>query len=149
MFLYKIGYGSYEDSEYEIMQYPDKLNEEDLHKHVSAAIVRALRGVISGKYDVYIHDDGVAYDDLHEYVVEELKNDGFTSAEFAGKWSCFGWPSLTEDKSWRGQRDEILNRLFEEIPADIKKEIHKLAIKRTRASNIRLRKWEKSQKEKT
>lgn len=150
MYLYKIGYGSYEESEYETMTFPSKLSEEELHQKVLNAIIKVLQGVLDGKYDdVYADEEGIRYESIHRSVVDELHNDGFKSVEYAGTWSCFGWPSLVSNISWQGQRGEILDRLFAEIHNDLKEKIIEFGTKQDQASREELREWHESHKNET
>lgn len=125
MFLYNIGYGSYEESEFTQMTFDKELSQEDLHKYVINAILTVLNNVINKKYNRFrISEFGVSYQDIHDYVIEELEKVGFQQVKFTAEWSCFGWPSLTDDKDWEGQRNETLDRISKEIPDNIKNAIN-------------------------
>lgn len=53
-------------------------------------------------------------------MIEELQKDGFIPIKYESEWACFGWPSLICKESWEGQRGRTLDKLFEEIPEELK-----------------------------
>jgi hypothetical protein len=127
MFIYNVGYGSYEESEYTQLMFYRELTPDQLHKYVSDAIIRVLTNITNNKYeDLYMYD-GISCQEIHEHVIEELKTVGFQEITFTAKWSCFGWPSLTNNEYWSGQRDEVLDKLFNEIPDDLKTQINEMS----------------------
>jgi nicotinamidase-related amidase len=126
MHLYKFGYGSYEDSMFTEIFHIKQFSEQEFSDITTNAIIRVLQGVIDKKYDPYIHEDGLSYEDIHDFVLEELKLDGFEEIKYQAEWSCFGWPSLVDKSSWGSQRGPELNKLFWKIPEDIRYEILKL-----------------------
>ena len=126
LYLYKFGYGSYEDSAFAEVSHSKQFSEKEFDKLVTEAIIRVLQGIISKKYDPFLHEDGISYESIHEYVLEELKKYGFEEIKYQAEWSIFGWPSIVDKSSWSSQRGPELDKLFWKIPEDIKKEIIKL-----------------------
>lgn len=125
MFIYNVGYGSYEESEYTQLMFNELLTPEQLHKYVSDAVIRVLTDITNNK-EISMYN-GLSYQEIHELVIDELKTVGFQEIKFAAEWSCFGWPSLTDNEDWSGQRDKVLDQLFNEIPEDIKIKINKMS----------------------
>lgn len=126
MFIYNVGFGSYEESEYAQLAFDQELTPDQLHEYVSNAIIKVLSDTVKNKHS-RISYDGVSYQDIHEDVIRELKAVGFQEIKFNAEWSCFGWPSLTNKDSWSLQRDDKLDQLYREIPEELKTRINRLA----------------------
>jgi hypothetical protein len=126
MFLYKFGYGSYEESNFYEICHKKQFSEKEFTSIIADSIIKVLYDCCNGINDVYIFNDGISYEDIHEYVFEELKKIGFEKVEYEVVWSCFGWPSLTNKNSWGKQRGNELNEIFWKIPDDIKNTINVL-----------------------
>lgn len=140
-FSYKVGYGSYEESQFAELIHEAQYSAEELHAIVVKAIIRVLEGVISKKYDPFLMDDGISYEEVHEFLIEELKADGFKEVQYQAEWSCFGWPSITDADSWKGQRGDMLDRIFSEIPDELKAEINARGKKRRAKDDAELQEW--------
>lgn len=124
MFLYKFGYGSYEDSMYSEIASEKEFSEDEFKEVVIKAIIRVMEGVATGKYRVYLHGEGPSYAAIHEYVLRELLEvDGFQMVEYKSTWGCFGWPSLIEPTSWESQRGQDLNEVTNTIPLELRQKI--------------------------
>jgi hypothetical protein len=129
-FVYKVGYGSPEDSECAELTNDAPLDPVQLKYVIHKAVISVLEDIISGKIiDVYLHENGPSYGELHKHVVQKLIDEhGFEPVTYDGEWSCFGWPSVTDESDWKGQRDHDLELLCKVIPEDIKDEINRIAI---------------------
>lgn len=77
MFLYKFGYGSYEESCFYEVCHKKQFSEEEFNSIVIDAIIKVLQDFVDGKRKLYVGDEGISYDEIHEYVFEELKKIGF------------------------------------------------------------------------
>jgi hypothetical protein len=121
MSTYKVGYGSYEESHYTELTHNNEYSEEELHNIVMEAIKNVLNNIVNNKYpEIYFDSEGPSYQDIDEYVIEELiTNFGFSKVTYKATWSIFGWPSLTNLESWSNQRGETLNRVFHELPENL------------------------------
>lgn len=155
MNLYRMGYGTFEESDYAILSHDKSFSEEEFHGIVVKAITRVLEGVLSGTYSsecgdrnyVSLSKRGVSYQAIHEFVVKELvEHDGFEEVVYQAKWSVFGWPSLTSDKDWKSQRDEQIDKVFNELPVDLRDKITALGIKTDKEFWAELRKKDKEGK---
>lgn len=126
MYIYNIGYGSYEGSESEQMMFSQKLDADQLHNYISKATISVLKKLVDKKCPdiaLYMGGDGLTFEELFRYVIKELETMGFQKVEFEADWFCFGWASLINENDWKRDRDENLNKLSSEIPKDIKEEI--------------------------
>lgn len=123
MFAYKVGYGSYEESRFAELLHKSKYSDEEIHKIVIKCIIKVLDDVVSGKHDVYISDEGISYDDIHEHVIDEMRQFGFEEIRYQSEWTCFGWASITNSDSWKRERGKTLDRVVSEIPEELKQRI--------------------------
>jgi len=118
MFTYKIGYGSYEESEFVELQHENEYSNDQLHEIVVQAIKAVLADVI--QTDEYFVESGPSYQHIHDQVIEKLLSEhGFRKVEYRATWSVFGWPSLTDPKDWQGQRDDVLDKIFGALPISL------------------------------
>lgn len=150
MYLYNIGYGTYEESEHVQLMHSERFSEQELHLKVVAAIIRVLQKIVDGhkfkrtingkEYDSnpLVTERGVSFQEIFEPVIDELKLDGFVKVTFETQWSTFGWPSLTDPSDWRTQRDEV-NEVADLIPAELKDKINELGKKQEAALETLLR----------
>jgi hypothetical protein len=130
MYFYRIGYASFEDSDFYELVHKDKFSKEEFESFVFKATIRVLEGVITGKYKGEFCSalEGLSFERILEDVVKELvKVDGFENLKYQAEWSCFSWPSITEDKSWTRQRGAELERLTDAIPDELKEKINEMA----------------------
>lgn len=132
MYVYKVGWGSYEESEYTELYHDQRFTDEDLEKMVFDAVINVLSEIVKSDFDkICLREDGIAYEEIHSKVVTVLQEKhGFTKVQYQASWSIFGWPSLTDKNSWRGQRDEPLDRLYESIPKDVRDAINEMGSNR-------------------
>jgi hypothetical protein len=147
MFLYKFGYGSYEDSRFSEVLHEIEYSGAEFKEIVFNAIIRVFRGIIDGKYDVYVHDDGVSYEEIHDYVLEEMLAVGFKEVKYKSEWYCFGWPGITDETSWESQRGDDLRELTAAIPQDIKDSIKVLIEKHKIEEEKEMAEWKAKKKE--
>lgn len=120
-YLYKVGYGSYEDSAYAELTHETCYSEEELHKLIVNAIIKVLESIMDNQCKVSLDEEGVSYEEIHDHVITELiVHDGFKKVAYQAQWSCFGWPSIVSEDSWKGQRDETLNKIYSEIPEKLR-----------------------------
>jgi len=123
-FLYNVGYGTYEESEYVQLEYDRKLSSEKLKSICVKASVEAIQRV--RKHLARCSDDACA-SNLHVYMgvptfqhffhamLDVLKDHGFRPLKFSGKWSASGWGDLVGEKRSWGNPDIALR-----VPTDLK-----------------------------
>jgi hypothetical protein len=115
MYTYKIGYGSYEESEFVELQHENEYSNDQLHEIVVIAIKAVLTDLIH--LDEYFGENGPNYQDIHDQVIEKLLLEhDFRQVDYRASWSVFGWPSLTDPKDWEGQRDNVIDKIFGALP---------------------------------
>ena len=111
-YVYVVGYGTCEESEYDYLMHKEKLSKEQLREMVETSVVFVVKKMKKDKYS-YIHN----YEDVHGEVVEYLiKNYGFKKLEIEGRWNVFGWGSMFVN-DWEGytETDEELKHLRERM----------------------------------
>ena len=101
-------------------------SENELHKIVVDAIIRVLKSILNNNCRICLDEEGISYEEIHDHVISELiMHDGFEPVKYQAKWSCFGWPSIVNEDSWRGQRCDALKNIYSEIPKDLRDTIVK------------------------
>lgn len=105
MYLYKIGYYSYEETDYAELKHEQSFSKSQITEMVAEAIIDILTRRTK---DDYYH----SYQDFHERVIKWLvEHKGFVEVEYDTVWSEFGWGSVFCGKDWDRDRDTELNRL--------------------------------------
>jgi len=117
MYLYKVGYGTCEESHYVELMHEKKFTEAELAVEMEEALWVTIEGVADGKDNIFIADDGPSFQYLIDSTlfVDALVAKGFTALQYEATWSAFGWASAMEEKGWKSyMSDEDLalsNRL--------------------------------------
>lgn len=112
-YVYNIGYGSYEESDFAQLLHTKKFSNARLRKLVEAAILRIVartrrKGRRKRKRN--------SYQNIHDQVVERLvSHDGFVRLEFTAEWACFGWGSIFDNCNRNKNRDPNLQSLTRAI----------------------------------
>lgn len=135
MFLYKFGYGSYEESRFSEILHEKEFSNTEFETIVEDAIIRVLNKIALGEIDPRIYSEP-SYEDIHDDVLQELLNIGFKKVEYKSQWSCFGWPSLIDEYDWKGDRGSALDKIYKKIPKDLKEKIKIGLSKMTRTRRI-------------
>lgn len=95
MFIYNIGYTSYEDSAFAQLYHKEQFTNAQLCEIVNEAVVAVIKQKKKGKHH-YIH----SYSGIHHEVVKYLISEkGFTYMGFDAWWTCEGWASMFIDDS--------------------------------------------------
>lgn len=131
MHIYSIGYGTYEESEYEQFYHQKKYTKSQLSKLVHKAVTKVLEDMMKDKPS-YVHEDGPTFQDIFHKVCEKLESMGFERVKFDAEWKCFGWSSLCID-NWKGQDDSENIAMRKAIPKKLRASVMELA-KKTRSS---------------
>lgn len=115
MYLYSIGYGSYEESHYVQYWHERKLSEQELSDLVVDCMVETIEHY-AGRFEengynedmFHSSEEGPSFQEILESEVFEqsLQYRGFKTVEFEAKFNIFGWPSAMDDTSWRSDTEE-------------------------------------------
>jgi hypothetical protein len=138
MYLYKVGYHSCEDSNYQEYFHKKKYTEKQLKVLISKALVNASGLVIQDKIDFcktlsekrleikYLNQ--LTFSDIISQSIgsenrfkEEFTKLGFKPVEYQSSYSIFGWSGIFSD-CFSSENDKFQN----EIKARIKKQIAKI-----------------------
>lgn len=101
-YLYRIGYDTFEECEYEVLSHSSKLSKKELDEMVLEAIDSVIKDYIEreeyvGTYQ-FINNDIIGY---------LITNFGFESIEYENEWNVFGWTLVPYfDEVWA---DEYIN----------------------------------------
>ncbi len=129
IYAYKIGWGSYEESDYTELYHTSRFGTDALERLVFDAVVEVLENIIVDRPTNFSFlEDGISYSEIHDDVIETLiVKRGFSKVQYEAEWGIVGWPSITCDKSWSGQRGTVLDRLHNTIPEQVSKKINSMA----------------------
>jgi hypothetical protein len=112
MYIYELGYGSYEDSEYTQLSHEEEFTQEEFEEKIQASIKDALIRWIDKEEDGVIYrmheaNPHIGFDRLHTYVSEILcEKFGFAKLEFQAKFSLFGWDDLLKGDGFNRAEEE-------------------------------------------
>lgn len=102
MYKYKIGYGTYEESEFCELTHKHYFKKEELSQLIAECISTLINK------GIHIH----SYQDIHRETIQILiKEYGFNQIKYDTKWMVFGWSSLFEERNFNDIEDEELNTI--------------------------------------
>ncbi len=129
-YIYRVGYGSYEESEFAYLCNDECLDKYQLSYMVECAVNDVLKDIIDRNINITIvNENGPSYQNIHDIVIKKLlEKYNFEEIKIQSKWNCFGWPSITDYTDWGEQRDDTLNKLCDSIDEDIKHDINKMCV---------------------
>ena len=108
MYVYRIGYGTCEESDYDYLIHKEKFSKEQLTSLIHDCVLDVLMEAKEKKKNSdmgspYLH----SYQDIHGEVVEKLiKKHGFEELRIEQSWDVFGWASIFIHGDWSGYREE-------------------------------------------
>lgn len=118
MYLYKIGYGSYEESCFVSFTHEKRFTHDELTKIIGEATVKAIKKQKTQEHHTVHNFQDVFKDYKDNDVIHILQSDyGFVAIEYDEFWSCFGWPSIFVKKDWGSDRDENLDAITDAVLA--------------------------------
>lgn len=128
MYRYKIGFTSYEESNFVELENVNKFTYEELRDIVARAtveVVKQLKSLPLEKQNyVYTHNFEDIFRSHYCRDIEEISLSsiliskfGFKRIEYEQTFSVFGWPSIFHKGDWRGQRDEDLEYITNSVNA--------------------------------
>jgi hypothetical protein len=115
MYIYDMGYYTYEESDYHQICHEQKYNDKEFEEIVIKAAINILKEKETKK------EERISFQDiLHDVVEELIKNFGFKEVKFTVRHYIFGWPNILDEKDWKGDRGKELNQLTKRIKEVIK-----------------------------
>jgi len=110
MYIYNIGYDSYEETEYVQLYHKNKYKNKEFEEMIMKAVVNVLSKQKIKKSEI------ISFQDIFSDLIEELiKNFGFKKVKFDSKFNVFGWTNILDKEDWKNIRDEKLNKLTDYI----------------------------------
>lgn len=104
-YIYMIGYGSYEESDYTYLTHHKRYSEQKLRKIIHQAVLDILR-ILPKSYHLN------NYQSINDKVIQYLVMfKDFRHMDVQAKWTCFGWPSMFHRKDWSKDRGGNLDKL--------------------------------------
>ena len=99
-YIYKVGYHTYEESNYEYLASDEQFTKQELSALIEASAIEVVNRKKNGGDSVntyqYIHHDVVDY---------LINNYGFKQLQLQAVWNCFGWSSIFKEDGWAKQGD--------------------------------------------
>jgi hypothetical protein len=121
-YIYEVGYGSYEESEYWQLSHKKKFTKEELHHFVVDAFFAALEAEAgahkeSGFGEMYTGVDGPKFQDLMRslHFLKYLESLGFVQVEYAERFNIFGWASCLDPKDWEDNASPVRQAIAKEL----------------------------------
>jgi hypothetical protein len=127
MYCYKIGYNSYEESNYKELEHEEKFTDKQITEMVGEAIidlwddrwedqyawVEKEKKEFKEKYENCEYEEDFFYELM---VIEDffedtsniwnwlIENKGFKKITYTVDWSIFGWDNLAKRDSWKNEK---------------------------------------------
>ena len=98
--IFKLGYYTYEESEYWELYAPKYLTKKEFNTLVKSTFVEVIKKKENSSYCFWV-------DYLFPLVIEKLKKRGFKEVEYDGTFELFGWNNFEEIIS-RSNKQRIL-----------------------------------------
>lgn len=129
MYLYKVGYYSYEECQYYEYSHETEYSKDEFYDICRKCIVKVAKKFVS-KFDdpdahVYMSENGFRFADIaKEDLDEEMAAKGFTRVKYKACYALDGWDSLCNDTKFNSMLDaenEESYKLAELMPKSLKK----------------------------
>lgn len=112
MYVYELGYGSYEDSGYIQLFHEEKFTQEEFEQKIQSSVKDALIRYIDKEDDGVVyrgHDSNphIGFSGFYTYIAEILcEQCGFSIVEFQATFSLFGWDDLIAGDGFNREEEE-------------------------------------------
>jgi len=108
MYIYNIGYHTYEENEYVQLYHKKKFSKKEFEN----IIIQITKNILKNK----TKKEHLCFQDILPEVIEELiKEFDFKEIKFDAEFNVFGWADIFDKMDWENDRDEQLNRFTEGI----------------------------------
>ena len=116
VYVYRIGYGSPEDSDYSYYEHTKKYNQGHLENIVVACAVEALRE-LKAPYSNYQHRRKPHWSDIIQdfHFEGALKDRGFKKIKPHQTFSVFGWSEAETSDDWKSYKASREKRMAGKI----------------------------------
>ncbi len=116
MYIYNVGYDTYEESEHVQLYHKNKFSNREFKEKVKTAVVNILNKTkIKDK-------EKISFQSIFDEVIEELvKNFGFKEVKFDAEFGVFGWADILDKEDWKDVRGEELNELTDFVCTKLKR----------------------------
>ena len=123
MYLYSLGYGTCEESDYRQYHHEKKFTSEALQEIVKECIIETIEHH-AGKFNeegfhnyLHVSESGPTFQHIFddEFYQQRLASRGFTPVKFEASFSVFGWASAIDMTDWSGHTSEMDVSLQQQI----------------------------------
>ena len=108
MYVYNVGYHSYEPSNYIQLTHEKKFSKKQFELIVFGCVDLAIQKNMNKVSYYHIHDFDNAMDTVAECMVSGF---GFKYLEYTQRFECFGWGSLFYNDGWKHETTGNIKRL--------------------------------------
>lgn len=113
MYLYKIGYTSYEEAPQIVLAHEALWTQQEFERliyEVTAQVIEQTTRVDQkDDYREGLYTSEQRFEDYYEKVAEVLVEErGFRRVQYQASFMPFGWPSIFNSDDWKSDRDEQL-----------------------------------------
>jgi hypothetical protein len=124
VYLYSIGYGTCEESDYRQYSHGKKFSREDLRDIVRDCVIETIEHYASkfneeGYHDdfFYVSSEGPTLEHIldSEFYQQRLESRGFVPLKFESSLGVFGWASAMDPDDWEGHTSESDRELRQQI----------------------------------
>ncbi len=111
---YKIGYYSHEESDFVELQHDKKFSDDELTEMIAKTTVDIIKKMKKVNDQTHNFQDIFNSED-HSIIQCLIEKFGFKSVEYELYWSVFGWASVSDKTSWKGDRDNRLDKITDVV----------------------------------
>jgi hypothetical protein len=102
MYKYKIGYGTYEESDYSELTHEEHYDKYEISRLIAECIAKLI------DKGTHVHD----YEGIHSEIIDMLIDEyGFEEIQYDTIWDVFGWGSLFESRNFNNLEDLELDTI--------------------------------------
>jgi hypothetical protein len=112
MFLYKVGYNSYEECPEIVLAHHRDIPGEEFEDLCLSCCEAVAKGMVASGESLHNFSD--MYEKVADMLVERA---GFEHADFSASFSPFGWASVLDNEDWATQRGDELNKITNRLLA--------------------------------
>ena len=128
MYIYNVGYGTCEESEFWQLLHEKKFTAKQLNKIIEDCILEVLVQIAdpTSEYEhlrspsfQHIMNDRDRSDKYENRFLKAMEDQGFQKIKFEQEWSVFGWASALDKDDWKGHTDKdqkaLTNRIYKQF----------------------------------
>lgn len=107
MYYYKLGYWTYEGSDYIVLTHDTLFNKKEFHDMIHKCIYEVLKEVPEEFREYHNQFADFLYD-VEDKMIELF---GFSRLLFSQEWDIFGWGDMMDKSDWQTERTKEFDDL--------------------------------------